>query len=181
MRSLQHPPLVIFTTAYADHALESYELEAVDYLKKPFSFERFSRALEKAQRRLGLAIPMAQGEESDGSEEPAGAVEAANPSVIFIKSEGAKVRVDLSEIVLVEGVGDYVKIVRSGGNLLCHESLQQWEQRLPSPAFVRVHKSYIVPLRKIDTIKAGEISIGSRRVPIGRAYRAKLDRAIGSI
>ncbi len=182
MRSLRHPPLVIFTTAYADHALESYELEAVDYLKKPFSFERFSLAVEKVQRRLegtGSAAPFPESESVTVLTEIGEPQSAGNAldSHLFVKTEGAMVRLDLEDIVLIESMGDYVKVVRRNGILLSHETMQQWESRLPSPAFLRVHKSFIVP----DSIKAKELTIRGRTIAIGRVYRAALDAVTGGV
>lgn len=168
MRSLRHPPLVVFTTAYANHALESYELEAVDYLKKPFSFERFSQALEKVQRRLALAGSEGAGPSSD---------EVGD--ALFIKSGNAVERVSLEEIVLIEGMGDYVKICCRDRALVSHQTLQDWEAQLPSGKFVRVHKSFIISVSGINRIEGTEIVTSRRRVPIGRAYRKALMARIG--
>ena len=91
------------------------------------------------------------------------------------------VRLDLEDIVLIESMGDYVKVVRRNGILLSHETMQQWESRLPSPAFLRVHKSFIVPVGKIDSIKAKELTIRGRTIAIGRVYRAALDAVTGGV
>lgn len=189
MRSLRHPPLVVFTTAYANHALESYELEAVDYLKKPFSFERFSLALEKVQRRLepvGSAPPFPTGEPPPSLATPPGASadsrsprDAAVGAALFVKSEGVTRRVELTDITLIEGMGDYVKVWRGSDALVSHQSLRDWEGRLPPGAFVRIHRSFIVAVPKIDAIAGGEVVVGSRRVPIGRGYRQALSGVIG--
>ena len=170
LRSLRHPPLVVFTTAYANHALESYEVEAVDYLKKPFSYERFSQALEKVQRRLAVAD--AEGEAIRSDE---------GGKVIFIKSGSAVVRVARAEIALIEGMGDYVKLWCDDRALVSHQTLLDWEAQLISGEFVRVHKSFIVAVSKIDRIEDGEIVISGRRVPIGRSYRKNLMAQIGEI
>lgn len=182
MRSLQHPPLVIFTTAYADHALESYELEAVDYLKKPFSFTRFSQAVEKVQRRLaaGAAIdnPAAVEEKNGETTEGGTGLRPADPH-LFVKSQGATVRVDVGEIRYLEAMGDYVKTVVKNGSLVTHQTMRQWEEQLPVPAFMRVHKSFIVAVARIDKIEAAELVVAGRRLPIGRAYRAQLMERLG--
>ncbi|MCF3649681.1 LytR/AlgR family response regulator transcription factor [Synoicihabitans lomoniglobus] len=179
-RSLKHAPPIIFTTAFAEHALESYDLEAVDYLKKPFSFERFCQALEKVQRRMEVAAVTSAGGVSNVVESRVSAATSWADQSVFIKAEGAMVRVDLADILLIEGVGDYVKLVRRNSTLISHETLQQWERRLPSDGFVRVHKSFIVAVGQIDAIKGGEILIEERWIPIGRVYRAALDAVIGT-
>lgn len=189
LRSLSHPPLVIFTTAYDNHALESYELEAVDYLKKPFSFERFSRALEKVQRRLAteqsasserIGAPASEAEPSSSWRARAEG-HALPPAVshVFVKSEGATVRVDVADIALIESMGDYVKLVGRDRSITCHDSLQTWQDRLPENQFLRVHKSFVVAVAKIDSIEGAEITIAGRRVPIGRTYRKSLIERIG--
>ena len=188
MRSLKRPPLVIFTTAYADHALESYELEAVDYLKKPFSFERFSQALEKVQRRLGgdtsgaaVLSPGAAIEAGgrDGVADTRSPVEVAASNALFVKSEGATRRVDLANVTILESLGDYVKVWGADRAMTSHQTLRQWEERLPSTAFLRVHKSFIVAIAKIDAIEGSELVMRGRRVPIGRSYRKELRERIG--
>ncbi len=168
LRSLKHPPLVVFTTAYEDHALESYELEAVDYLKKPFSFERFSQAVEKVQRRLAPIESQVEQPKKDATSE-----------TFFVKSGHATVRVNVEEIVLLEGMGDYVKIWCHDRSIVSNQTLQQWESRLPSQEYARVHRSFIVAVPKIDQIEGDQIVILRRRVPIGRAYRKALMARIG--
>jgi DNA-binding LytR/AlgR family response regulator len=163
VRSLPRPPLVIFITAYEEHALESYELEAVDYLKKPYAFERFVQAINKARRRL--------------VEQEATPV--ADDTMLFVKTPGEVVRLDLADIILVEGMGDYVKVRGPSPALVSHQTLQQWEQKLPAADFARVHKSYIVRLDRITAIKSGTIRLGEHSVPIGRSYRAALQERIG--
>ncbi len=170
LRSLKHPPLVVFTTAYEDHALESYELEAVDYLKKPFSFERFSQAVEKAQRRL--APVESQVEMENSKKDGTGAT-------FFVKSGHTTVRVNLEEIVLLEGMGNYVKIWCYDRSIVSKQTMQEWESRLPTNEYARVHKSFIVAVPKIDQIEGDEIVILRRRVPIGRSYRKALQNRIG--
>lgn len=163
MRALPHPPLVIFITAYEEHALESYELEAIDYLKKPYAFERFAQAIDKVRRRLA---------ERETPAEPA-------DTMLFVKTPGEVVRVDLADITLVEGMGDYVKVRGPSPALVSHQTLQQWEQKLPAADFARVHKSYIVRLDRITAIKSGTIRLGEHSVPIGRSYRAALQERLG--
>ena len=183
MRSLKHPPLVIFTTAYANHALESYELEAVDYLKKPFAFERFSQAIEKARRRLGgggdfdAGTAEVQGEANVDSRSappsPESPVLAATDSV-FVKSGSAMVRLELSKVSVIESMGDYVKVWTNGESVVSHQTLGQWESRLPENAFVRLHRSFIVAVAKIDELGGTKVVVGNRKVPVGRAYRERL-------
>lgn len=183
MRSLKHPPLVIFTTAYANHALESYELEAVDYLKKPFAFERFSQAIEKARRRLNVAGEIDTGLEATRKKDSPNSGAVTTPKdtpmlavtdSVFVKSSSTMVRLELSQVSVIEGMGDYVKVWSNGEAVVSHQTLAQWESRLPGNAFVRLHRSFIVAVAKIDELGGTKVLVGNREVPVGRAYREDL-------
>lgn len=153
---------VIFCTAYSEHALDSYDLQATDYLVKPVSFERFLTAVTRATELF-------QAQQKNPLHENAA-------EVIFIKSEHHFVAVQIAEIRFIEGLKDYVKIVSPQFErpLLSLTSLRSMTENLPSKLFVRVHKSYIVNLRKIDQIHRKYILIGDREIPIGQQYRAEL-------
>lgn len=151
---------VIFCTAYAEHALDSYNLHATDYLVKPVSFERFLHAVSRAHElhQAPQNKPMPETE------------------VIFIKSEHHLVAVHPSEILFIEGLKDYVKIVSGQFErpLLSLTSLRNMVETLPKKQFIRVHKSYIINLRKIEQIHRKHIVISDREIPIGQQYRADL-------
>ena len=171
VRSLRPEAMVIFTTAYPQYAVEGYELAALDYLLKPIAFERFVRAAQRAQ-----------------AHRPAAATAAAPPlpphlplaeDYLFVKADYHTIRLNLRDIHYLEGLKDYVKIHIPGRRpLLTLNSLRGFEQRLPATGFVRVHRSYIVALRHIDSIRTNRIYLGETIVPVGEAYTENLQRAI---
>ncbi len=179
VRSLKNPPLIVFTTAYDDHAVESFELDAVDYLKKPFSFERFTRTLDRLQQRLEAretemkpaaeeATPIA---EDELVAKPAGPGQSCPP--FFVKSDGGLLRVRHEEIVMLESIGDYVKFHLTDRVLVNKRSLRDWEETLSDEDIVRVHRSFLVRWPDIESIEGNEIRLRDRKLPIGRAYRTR--------
>jgi DNA-binding LytR/AlgR family response regulator len=157
LRSLSHVPQVILTTAYTDYALESYELNILDYLKKPFSFERFLKAVAKAEEQLKLRV-QAQNTQT-GNE------------FIFVKSNKKVHRVKLSDILFIEGLGDYIKIITLHAVLVTNLTMKKIEELLPVPDFCRIHKSYIVRFDQISSIDGNLVEIGNRKIPVGNNYR----------
>lgn len=167
LESLRRPPLAIITTAYREYAVESFELDVVDYLHKPFSLERFVQALNKARDRMGIA--MISRDNSPASRD--GAAPARN-EFIFLKEEGQVKRVDLRNILYVEAVGDYLSVVTAGGKHLSYMSMKKMVDLLPPDRFSRIHKSFIVSLSKVNTIDKGRVYIGDKSFPIGVTYRS---------
>jgi len=164
--SLQSPPKVIFTTAYAQHAIESYEYHAVDYLLKPIRFERFLKAVNK----LGGNGPMPA---------ESGAAPQLSAELIFVKSEGRLVRIDLGEVLFIEGLKDYVAIHNVTGKLVIHSTMKAMEDRLSHlPAFLRIHKSYLVNLRHVREVDGNSMRIGSHLLSIGSTYRDAVQAAL---
>jgi DNA-binding LytR/AlgR family response regulator len=164
LKALPNPPMVIFTTAYSEHAVQSFELDAVDYLLKPFAPERLLRACNKAKelyelRKNGEGLPAATG-------------------AIFIKSGYEQVRVNLDEILYVEGVGNYVQFVMGKQNILSRLSVSEAENLLPGSGFVRIHRSFIVGKKWISRIEKRAIWIGQKEIPIGEAYLQSIRRII---
>jgi two-component system, LytTR family, response regulator len=161
LRTLQHKPMVIFTTAYPDYALESYELDAVDYLLKPIPFERFLKAVIKVQQRM---LP-AQGT----------IVEAINQAsvadFIFVKTDYKTVKISLNDILYIESFKDYVMFHLEKEKVQSLLSIKAVEGFLNKEHFVRVHRSFIVALNKIDAIERTSINIGKHIVPIGDNYK----------
>lgn len=145
---------VIITTAYPDYALEGYELDIVDYLLKPISFERFERAVLKVLRREPPAPPT-----------------ASMVDFLFIKSGYKIQRIDLEDILYLEGLSDYVRIQTTAGPVLTLDTLRNFAESLPSAQFMRVHRSWIVALARIDYIERNRIVIGNQRIPIGATYQ----------
>lgn len=158
LKSLANPPLIIITTAYPEHALNGYEVNAVDYLVKPFSFERFVKAVTKAFELNNL-------------------IKGYNPHTaseldfLLVKVEYSTVKVDLANILYIEGLKDYIKIYCSAKPILTKSTLKNIEVKLPSANFIRVHKSFIVSLSKVKSIENSRIIIGETRIPIGDQYK----------
>jgi DNA-binding LytR/AlgR family response regulator len=155
LKSLSRPPLVIFTTAYPEFAAEGFELDAIDYLVKPFSFERFLKAVNKALEKLER-------------KEPGNALAATS---IFIKADKKVYKVNLADILYIEALDDYVKVVTTQGHYLVHDTLKSLQEELPAEQFMRVHKSYIIASNKIVFIEGNYVKIGEKDVPIGASYR----------
>ena len=165
LQTLTEKPMVIFVTAYSNYAVESYDLDVVDYLMKPVSFERFAKAAYKAldakQKKLALAAPPPQ---------PLAAAYDA-PDYFFVNVEYALVKITVGDITHIEGMKDYVKIFLAGAKkpVLTKSTLKGIEEKLPAQGFMRIHKSFIVNLNKIDSIRNREIKIGDWEIPVGES------------
>ena len=157
IRSLKNPPAVILTTAHKEFAIESYELNVVDYLLKPISFERFLRAINK----LDLVV----------SDIPKSLItETKNDSFIYVKSEKKNVKILLKEILFIESLKDYIKIHTIDKTIITQVPISTIEQRLPDN-FLRVHRSFIVAKDKITAYTQHDLEIGKLQIPIGRNYK----------
>ena len=160
LKSLPHPPAVILTTAFSDYALESYELDVVDYLLKPFSFQRFVKAVSK------VSLPNRPEPRPEASETP------TSRSEIFIKSGYEYIKVAVDDIVLIKSDADYTELFVPGKKLLSSESLRHWSETLDTHQFVRVHKSYLINANKIKKVVGNQIYMDNEAVvPIGRAFK----------
>ena len=167
LNSLRHPPQIIFTTAYPGYALESYEHHAVDYLLKPIAFERFLKAINKLTP-TGMPPAVQYPEELTP---PA--------DLLFVKSEGRLLRIDLAEVQFIEGRKDYVVLHRSSGKLLIHSTMKALEARLQDlPHFLRIHKSYIVNLHYVQEIAGNYMRVGEQSLAIGVTYRETVQNAL---
>lgn len=163
---------VILTTAYAQYAVQGYEYDVLDYLLKPISFERFLRAIQKLQRQRALVDSLAAPTLRSPVGRPTG--------VLFIKTEYKLVKVDHDALLYFQGGKDYTTIVTQTEPLLSLTSLAQFEQSLPASHFIRVHKSYLVAMHKIESIERQRIFLDKAVIPIGDAYKDAVMRAIGS-
>lgn len=161
VKTLDKPPMIIFTTAYPEYALGGFELNAVDYLVKPVSFERFLKAVQKAYDRFNLINSKMIKNES-----------LTNQDFVMIKVEYSTVRIDLNNIYYVEGLKDYVKIYTGNKMLMTKIKMKNLEEKLPGNNFIRVHKSFIISLSKIEIIENNRIKIKDRLIPIGNQYRS---------
>jgi DNA-binding LytR/AlgR family response regulator len=163
LKTLYNPPMVIFTTAFKEYAFEGFEYDAVDYLIKPFAFDRFLKAVNKAFQLLRLKNPVNKASEETPS---------ISQGFLMVKVEYTTIRVDLNDILYIEGLKDYVKIHTEGKLILTKTTMKNIIEKLPSCLFIRVHKSYIISLDKIDMIENSRIVIGNQRIPIGESFRS---------
>ncbi|MTI87514.1 MAG: response regulator transcription factor [Balneolaceae bacterium] len=164
LRTLQNSPKVIVTTAYKEHALEGFELAVEDYLVKPFSFERFLKAVNKAVSARPSGAGKGTGKEGKQAE-------AAGPaSRFFVKGEKKYYQINTDDVLYAEASGNYSTLYLRDEELLVHEKISDLEELLPSPGFMRVHRSFVVAVDKIKTIQGNSISVGKAEVPIGQTY-----------
>lgn len=162
IRSLSHPPKVIFTTAYRDYAVEAFELNVVDYLMKPVSFERFTKAIYRFLE--------SESHEKDKKGETSDHV----PDFIFLKADKKHYKVNLSDIWCVESMGDYVIVKLQGEKVVTKDRISHFAELLPSSDFIQVHRSYIVAIDKIKAVGPGFVEINDQRIPVGRNYKQAL-------
>lgn len=170
LKSLHHKPMVIFTTAFSKYATEGYDLDVVDYLLKPYSFERFLKAVHKVQEYLDLrdrAAGQPNAREMVGSD-----------GFLFVKADYKLYKINLKDILYVEGLKDYVKIYISEKPIITQMSMKTLEEKLPSRDFIRVHRSFIVAFNKIDFIQKQMLTIGNKEIPISEHYRDQLFKII---
>lgn len=166
LRSLSKPPLVVFTTAYPKYSAEGFELNSVDYLLKPVTFERFGEAVEKIRER------MSQKQDSRTIVRPI-------PDYIFIRQESRLVKINFGEIRFVQAERDFCSLFLDSRKVLASMHLKLLDGMLPGSQFLRVHRSYIANLRKIEAIKGNVIEIGKTEIPIGANYKEALFSKLG--
>jgi len=159
LKTLTHPPQIIITTAYSQYAVQSYEFSVIDYLLKPFSFERFLKAVnkvinKKVEKNSTLSV----------NPEPV-------QDFIFLKADKIDHKIFYSQIKYIEGCGNYIKIFTDNKMLMVAETMTEVEKNLPRELFIRTHKSFIVSIKKIDQIEGNMIRIGDKTIPIGNYYR----------
>ncbi|MGE5519598.1 MAG: LytR/AlgR family response regulator transcription factor [Candidatus Dadabacteria bacterium] len=156
LKSLPSPPLVIFTTAYPEYAVQGFDLDAVDYLLKPFSLERFLKAVNKA-------ISLRRTNAGDKS--------SSSPGVIFLKADKKTFRVAIDDILHLEAMGDYVRVTTKEQSYLINDTLRDLLDQLPQQAFIRVHKSFAIAKNKISFLEGNYIRVGEKDIPIGATYK----------
>lgn len=160
INSLSRKPLVIFTTAYSEHAVQSFELDAVDYLLKPFSLTRFIKGCNKAYELHTIR-------------------NAAAPAAFFyVKTGYEQVKVLFDDILYLEAAGNYVTFVLRERQLLSRSTFAELSAQLPAERFIRVHRSFMVPVDKIDALDRQQLRIGKTQIPIGEAYSRNLHRVL---
>lgn len=154
VKQLQNPPAVIFTTSYSEYAVEAFELNVMDYLLKPFTYERFVQAVDKTKEFLLLKRSNQQKDQQ----------------FLFVKSDSMLTKILFDDILYVEGLKQYVKIVTTAGQVITLEAMKKLEELLPQQQFMRLHKSYIVATGKIELMSRKEVVVGKKEIPVGKTY-----------
>lgn len=160
-RLLENKPKLVFTTAYEKYALQGFKLEAIDYLLKPFGYPDFLKAVEKVRKQIGY-------EKAAGKEEI-----SSNSEFLFLKSEYKIRRINFNDIIYVEGLKDYIKVYVQNQDkpIMSLNSMKSIEEKLPSGKFMRVHRSYIVNLERIETVERSRIVFGKTYIPVSDQYK----------
>lgn len=166
LKTLSSPPKVIVTTAYSEFALEGFELNVVDYLMKPFSFERFLKAVNKVESAKHIIKPSAV-EENDVTKKR-----------IFLRQNKSHIQVDLDAILYLEAAGNYTKIITTNETITIREKISDMLASLPVKDFLQVHKSFAIAIKHIKSIEGNRILIGAHTVPIGQLYKANLNKIL---
>jgi two-component system LytT family response regulator len=164
---------VILTTAYPQYALEGYELDVIDYLLKPIAFDRFFKSVQKAQAVLQPAAAPIQPEPVQQQKQ-----QDLLSDFIFVKTEHKIQKVYLNDILFIEGLKDYISIFTPGERIITLQNMKKMEDALPGKHFIRVHKSYIVSINKIDSIERSRIFIGDKIIPVGDTYREEFFKIV---
>ncbi len=165
IRALPNPPMVVFTTAYSEHAVQSFELDAIDYILKPFSLPRFLKACNKAFEQYKLR-------------NTSNIATPGNRASIFIKSGYEQIRIELTDVLYAESIGNYVRFNLSSETITSRLTMTEAEALLPMTAFVRIHRSFIVAKAKITKIDKRSVWIRQKELPIGSAYSEKIQLLI---
>lgn len=178
LKTLVKPPMVIFTTAYQQYAIEGFELNALDYLLKPISMDRFMKSVNKATEQYNLLHQESTPSPQRASDSEATVLQADAPDYIFVKADKKLIRVKFSDILYIEGLKDYVIIRLEAGRVISLQTMKSLEDKLPSAQFVRVHRSYIVGMNKIQAIVGNMVEVMEKgqpkHLPIGKNYRDEL-------
>ena len=178
-RTLPNVPAFIFTTAYSEYALESYEVSAVDYLLKPIAFPRFEAAIEKAISKLKSLAGNEQKEEEAEPEPATVQGTTANKTYLLVKADYRLYKVNFEDLLYIEGQHEYVSFYTREKRITALYSLKNLEEQLPSDQFIRVHKSYIVSINEIQEIEPLSITVAGQKLPIGGSYRDALMKKLG--
>jgi len=166
LKTLPSPPEVIVTTAYSEFALESYELNVVDYLLKPFSFERFLKAVNKIESSTSIITPSS----SEGND--------ATPKRIFVRQNKNYIQIGLDTILYIEAAGNYTKIITATETTTIREKISDMLVLVSSDDFIQVHKSFVIAKKHIKSIEGNRIHIGNNTIPIGKLYKANVNKLL---
>lgn len=168
LKLLAKKPLVIFTTAYSDFAADAFDLDAIDYLRKPFSFQRFNKAIDKAVDHLNMVSNIERDVMATNSAE----------DFITIKANGALVKIYFNEIIYVQGFQEYIKIYTAKARYITYERMKNMEGILPEAQFMRVHKSYIVALKQVKAISGNMLEVAEQQIPVSRELKEQVIKRI---
>ncbi|MGQ8338960.1 LytR/AlgR family response regulator transcription factor [Sunxiuqinia sp. A32] len=169
LKTLKNPPKVIVTTAYREYALEGFELDVVDYLLKPITFERFLKSINKFYQLNQDDIQVVNNQGTDN---------LADEVFIYVKENKKVVKIHLSEILYIEGLSEYVQIHTEKRRIITKTSMIHMEEKLPTDHFLRIHKSYIVSVPKIEAFTANTVEVPDKELPIGRSYKNAVLKAL---
>lgn len=168
VRSLTHPPNVIFTTAYRDYAVDAFELQVVDYLLKPISFERFTKAINNFMEQNS----------AKSSQQNIADTDPKQRDFIFLKADKKHHKVNLCDILYFESLGDYVIAFTTEKKIVTKERISNLAENLPENHFLQIHRSYIVSIPKIESVGPGFVEIKGKKLPVGRNYKPELSRLL---
>jgi len=169
VRTLTHPPKVIFTTAFRKYAIDGFELDAVDYLLKPISFERFLKAVNKV-----ISKNLHSSEQIVSSAD----VKENTEKYLFLRADRKNIKVNFDDILFIESLKDYVKVVTKDKSILTKQAISSIEKMLPADLFTRTHRSFIVSIDKINSFTQDLIQIDKQEIPISRSYRYAVETAL---
>lgn len=161
LRSLKDKPRVILTTAYREYAFEAYDLDVVDYMLKPISFDRFLRGIAKIKQLKQTTVTLDEGN----------AIESFNDAYLYLKENREMVKVFLKDIVYIESLRDYVRVKTSKQEVITYQKISYLEQKLPQNKFIRVHRSFIIAMDKVISFTPATVKVNIIDIPIGRNYK----------
>ena len=177
LKTLQNPPRVIFTTAFRDYAIEAFEVDAVDYLLKPVSFSRFLKAVSKAHLLLQTTpgeVPEPAAPDPPQEEPP----QLDAMAFIFVKADKKMVKILLQDILYIESLKDYVLIHTPGKRIITKQKISYLEQKLPEDRFLRIHRSFLIAVDKIEAFTTSSVEINGEELPIGRSYKSEVGKVL---
>ena len=169
IRSLSHPPRIILTTAYREYAIEGFELNVVDYLLKPISFERFTQAINKFMEMESHQPNQVKFQQENSN---------STSDYLFLKADKKHYKINLDDILYFESLGDYVMAFTQDKKIVTKERLSHLAESLPAGRFLQIHRSYIVSISKIESVGPGFVEINKKKLPVGRSYKPELSKLL---
>ncbi len=174
LKTMERAPHVVLTTAYEEYALEGYELNVVDYLLKPFSFERFLKAVNKVQELEEKNKKAVKAKPGDVMQKP-----QLKEDHLIIRADRKLYKINYEDLLYIEGQKAYVTFHTKKKNITALASLKDLEEQLPSSHFLRIHKSYIVSVHEIESLEGNQVEIGGQRLPVSKSYKAAVEKVFG--